>query len=138
MKAKVKVTKEVEIKTLSVKAEVRYWEDAQVNGVCDELGDLIPCRKGDLWCPEIDIDKGIVTNWEIGKKAYVHYKVCDCGTYRLKDENGNIILSIEKGYVPEIMCPEENGYGDYIIMEIDENGQIQNWVTDISDFKKED
>ena len=33
MKAKVKVEQEVEIKTLSVKAGVRYWEDAEVNGV---------------------------------------------------------------------------------------------------------
>lgn len=25
------------------------------------------------------------------------------------------------------MCPKENGYGDYIIMNIDENGFIQGW-----------
>ena len=25
------------------------------------------------------------------------------------------------------MCPNEPGYGDYIIMGIDENGNIQDW-----------
>ena len=25
------------------------------------------------------------------------------------------------------MCPESNGYGDYIIMEIDKDGKIDKW-----------
>ena len=135
MKTIINVEKEVEIKTLEVFAEARYWEDAEINGVPDELGELTPFRKGDLWCPIIDIDTGIIKNWPKGIIAKIHFKVCDCGTYNLKDENGNIVLSIEDDYVPNIMCPSENGYGDYIIMDINENGQIENWKTDISDFK---
>lgn len=38
----------------------------------------------------------------------------------------NVIKSYD-GYVPEVMCPKDNGYGDYIIMDIDENGFIQGW-----------
>src|SRR5688572_3230134 len=125
MKAKIMVEKEVEIKTLSVRAGVRYWEDAKIDGVEDEAGDLIPCRDEDYWCPEIDIDKGVITNWK-GCKAEIHYKVCDDGTYTLKDAEGNVIKEIE-GYVPDIMCPEDNGYGDYIIMKVDEAGKIANW-----------
>ncbi|MEN9656319.1 MAG: hypothetical protein RL311_1295, partial [Bacteroidota bacterium] len=51
MKHTIKVDKEVEIKTLVVKAAVRYYEDATVNGIEDVEGNLIPCKEGDLWCP---------------------------------------------------------------------------------------
>jgi len=44
----------------------------------------------------------------------------------------------EDGYVPSIMCPNKNGYGDYIKMTIDENGSIANWQKDISDFIDKD
>ena len=136
MKAIIKVEKEVEIKTLQVSAGVRYWEDATVNGVEDENGDLIPCRNGDNWEPKININKGVIVNWKKGIKAEVHYKVCDAGVYELKDEEGETVIKKE-GYVPKIMCPEGNGYGDYIIMNIDENGQIGNWQPDIDDFFEE-
>ena len=138
MKTIIKIKQEVEIKTLVVEAGVRYWEDGEVNGIEDTEGNLIPCRQGDCWCPHIDIDSGIITNWTKGTKANVHYKVCDSGNYFLNDENGAQILSIEDDYVPSILCPKEKGYGDYIIMGIDENGQIQGWKSDISDFIQED
>ena len=32
-----------------------------------------------------------------------------------------------EGYAPEFMCPKDRGYGDYIIMDIDENDYIQDW-----------
>ena len=138
MKALVKIEKEVEIKTLVVEAKARSWEDAEINGESDEEGELIPFKKGDLWCPIIDIDSGIIKDWPKGTIAKIHFKVCDCGSYFLKDEEGNTVLSIEGDYVPKIMCPKENGYGDYIIMDIEENGQIQNWKADISSFQPED
>ena len=134
MKAKIKVEKEVDIKYLQVKAEVRYWEDANINGECSEEGDFIPFKEGDMWCPKIDIDLGIVVDWPKGTIAEIHFKVCDCGSYYLQDEKCETILSIEDYYVPTIMCPKEEGYGDYIIMDIDENGQIQDWKVDIRAF----
>lgn len=138
MKAIIKIEKEVEIKTIEVAAKARYWEDAKINGQSTEKGDLVPFKKGDLWCPIIDIDTGIIKNWPQGTTAKIHFKVCDCGSYYLKDEQGNTVLSIEDDYVPKIMCPKENGYGDYIIMDINENGKIQNWKPDISSFQPED
>jgi hypothetical protein len=138
MKVNIKIEKEVDIKILSVEAGVRYWEDATVNGEDDTNGDLIPCRQGDLWCPIIDIDNGIILNWEQGTTAKIHYKVCDCGSYYLKDEDYNVVMSIEEDYVPSIMCPEKGGYGDYIIMNVDENGKIQNWKIKLEDFEKND
>jgi hypothetical protein len=139
MKTKIKVEKEVEIKTLSVKAGVRYWEDGTINGEEDTNGNLVPCRNGDCWCPQIDIDNGIILNWKKGVKADIHYKVCDAGSYFLQDEAGNTILSIMQNYVPDMMCPKGEGYGDYIIMDIDENGKIADWDgTNLSEFIDED
>lgn len=137
MKTKIKTEKEVDIKTLEVKARVRYWDDAEINGERNENGELVPFKNGDLWCPIIDVDSGVIKDWPQGTIANIHFKVCDAGSYFLKDDQGNVIFSIENDYVPSILCPEENGYGDYIIMKIDENGKIQNWFPDIEDFEQE-
>lgn len=134
MKVTVNIKKEVELKTLVVKAYVRYYEDAIVNGVEDIEGDLMPCIEGDVWCPIIDIDSGVITNWTKGVTADVHYKVCDAGCYYLQDVDGNTVLSIENDYVPKMMCPKERGYGDYIIMDIDENGKIANFKQTLDGF----
>jgi hypothetical protein len=133
MKIKLKVEKEVDVKTLIVNAGVRYWEDTRVNGVEDTEGTLIPCRNGENWSPVIDIDSGKITNWTQGVIADIHYKVCDAGRYTLRDADGNDITEIN-GYVPSSMCPKESGYGDYIIMDVDENGVIADWQFNIEDF----
>ena len=138
MKATIKIEKEVELKTLIVKAQRRYAEDATVNGVEDKDGDLMPCMQGEMWCPVIDIEEGRIVNWPKGTTASVHYKVCDAGSYYLEDNNGVTALSIEGDYVPKMMCPKENGYGDYIIMDIDENGVIANWKQTLDGFINED
>lgn len=135
MKVEMLVKKEVEITALQVNANVRYWEDSEINGEPDtEDGDNMPCKDGDMWKPLINVETGQILNWEIGKAANIHYKVADeCG-WELKDENNVVIPSAEDGYVPETLCPEGGGYGDYIIMNIDENGFIANWEFNISDF----
>lgn len=130
MSTTIKTEKEVEVKFIHVEAGVRYWEDATVNGVDDELGELIPCRDGDYWKPVIDINTGQIQNWVHGTVAHIHYKVCDDGKYSLVDENGQTIKIIE-GYVPAIMRPNSEGCGDCIMMDIDENGFIQHWNPDL-------
>lgn len=132
MKVEIIIKKEVEAKTVEVKAAARYWEDAVVNGEPDEDGSRIPCRQGEMWCPIIDIDSGIITNWQKGVKADIHFKVCDEGSYFVKDENGEVILKIENDYVPNELIP--GSYGDYIIMTIDENGLIAEWNPSFDDF----
>lgn len=113
---------------LCVAAEVRYWEDATVNGVEDEEGDLIPCRVDDLWIPVIDINEGRVLCWPGDKKASIHYKVCDAGEYWLADASGKKVAKWKGHYVPDaFLCVGDRGYGDYIIMEVDEDGKIKGW-----------
>lgn len=138
MKLTIKKEIEVEPKFLLVKAGVRYWEDTKVNGIDDfEDGTLIPCKEGDVWCPIIDIEIGQIINWTQGVEADVHYKVCDAGEYILCDHKMNTLL-IKDGYVPKIMCPKENGFGDYIIMDIDESGMIADWKVTFDGFQEEE
>lgn len=118
-------------------ARVRYWEDATVNGVEDTKDGLnIPCKAGHIWSPIIEIETGRILNWEQGKIAEVHYKVCDAGNYILKDADDNTVLSID-GYVPSVLCPADNRYGDYIIMLINEDGFIDGWECSALDIEEQ-
>ncbi|WP_018667526.1 hypothetical protein [Bacteroides gallinarum] len=146
---KMKTYKQVEVDAtyMYVNTAVRYWEDSEVNGERDidfheskgEGVPLMPCavkikeKPTDSiysnhyrWQPIIDIEKGKIINWEEGTTASVHYKVCDEFSCDIKDSNGNTVYEYG-GYVPEIMCPKDRGYGDYIIMDIDEKGFIRGW-----------
>jgi len=137
MKVELTGTKEFDVKILEVQANVRYWEDAEIDGVEDTNGDLTPCRKGDLFCPRIKVETGEIVNWKKGKKAKIHFKVCDEGTYILKDAENNIIHR-QESYVPEMLCPAGDGYGDYIIMSVDENGMIENFKVDFDGMLERD
>lgn len=136
MKVKIKIKEEVVIRTLVVEAGVRYWEDATVNDIEDKAGDLIPCRDGDYWKPIIDIETGVITNWTKGVVADIHYKVCDDGTYYLKDAKNKTILKKE-GYVPKILDLYNDSFGDYIILKVDTEGKISDWNNNpnVKDFK---
>lgn len=138
MKIELTVKKEFEVETLLIDADVRYWEDATVNGVSDEDGDLIPCREGDSWRPIINIDSGLITNWEKGKNASIHYKVCDDGEYWLQDINGDKLARAKGYYVPDFLAIDDSGFGDYIIMEVDSEGFINNWKFDVNCFIDEE
>ena len=120
-------------KFIKVEAAVRYWEDSEINGVSDEDGKLTPFRVGDLWCPLIEIESGKIQNWPIGTTAKFHFKVCDAGAYYLLDENEELVSSIEDDYVPNGLCHGGNGYGDYIIFNVDENGVIENYSNGIDE-----
>ncbi len=138
MKVEVYIKKEVELVVLQAEIEPRYGEDTEVDGVQDKEGNSIPCREGEFWIPIINIETGIITNWEGNKTAKVHYKVCDAGTYHLLDKDGNVQLTKE-GYVPDILDLYNDSYGDYIILNIDESGQIADWNNkpNIEDFFEE-
>jgi len=127
-------TETVAVKFLKVSANVRYWEDANVNGIEDTNGTMIPCRNGESWEPTIDLDTGRIVDWPTNTLADVHYKVCDEGRYALTDADGKEVC-VKDGYVPSIMSPNENGYGDYIIMTIGADGTIANFDNaDLDEF----
>lgn len=132
----------VPVRYLQAECGVRYWEDGTVNGVEDTDGSRIPCRDpkpndhlgGGTWHPLIDLETGKIEGWPSGTTASIHYKVCDDGAYHLLDAERNVVASVN-GYVIAMMCPEGEGYGDYVIMNVDGDGQIANWTVDLSDFE---
>ncbi len=145
MDAFIKIEKEFEIKYLRVDAHVRYWEDADINGEDDIDLDENPDSKPRMpfaifdnsegewrWVIKIDVDNGSIVDWPKGTVAHVHYKVCDEGIYTLLDKSGENIACVES-YVPECLSPKEDGFGDYIILEIDEDGHIDGF-----DFTQDD
>tara|TARA_Y100000815_G_scaffold159157_1_gene144544 strand:- start:373 stop:783 length:411 start_codon:yes stop_codon:yes gene_type:complete len=128
-------TRLVDVTHLRAKCGARYWEDATVNGQEDTDGTLIPCANGAYWVPLIDLASGRIQDWPQGTTASIHYKVCDDGLYELLDASGEVVTSID-GYVPDIMSPRKPGYGDYVIMDVGEDGRIENWKVDLSDFER--
>lgn len=118
---------------LSIKAYVRFWEDAIINEKEDnENNPNIPCyikKKESYWNPIIDVNTGIITNWDKSKniKAFVNYKVCDRCEIDYFEDDKLICNNKTYRYCPEFLSPEENNYGDYITMHIDVNGKIKNW-----------
>ncbi len=115
---------------LEVCAEVRYWEDASVNGAEDKEGALIPCREGRYWTPTIRLADGLVMDWPQGTTADIHYKVCDAGEYWLLDEARERVAKWAGFYVPgEFLCHGDNGYGDYIIFNVGADGFITRYTT---------
>ena len=137
-KISIKETVECDVKYLKADCGVRYWEDADVNGSADDEDEpAMPFATEGAWRPTIDIETGVILDWPKGTTADVHYKVCDAGVYTLLDADKSEIKQIE-GYVPSIMFPEANGYGDYVIMKIDGDGKIANWVPDLTDFEGDD
>ena len=149
---------EVEAKFLKVKAGVTYPEDSQfievntdANGnSCnnyisdDEENPKMPFmeveydkygHKSFYWQPTIDIENGVIINWPKGVKARIFYKVCDDFSCTISDENDNEVLQYN-GYVPNFMAIEDEGFGDYIDMVVDENGTIKGWRFDNDSMKE--
>ena len=137
------------IKRLEIIAHVRHWNDTDVNGVEDidfykTLGigqPLMPCAKqiknkpsgvmhSDhwVWNPIIDVEKGLIINWVEGNIANVCYKVYDGCEINAFDADNNLICNNDGFfYCPDFLCPKEEGFGDYIIMDIDIDGSIRDW-----------
>lgn len=131
MKHTILVEKEVEITHIRIQVAVRYDEE--------DIPDDFPMRSGDVWDARVNIDTGQIEDWPKGKSGRLSMKVCDEGTYTLYSYFGDHwdeITKLENEYVPNRVVPGE--YGDYIDLDIDENGIIKNWFRepDVSAFFK--
>ena len=62
--------------------------------------------------------------------------MCDDGEYKIFDKDMTQIGETIYSYVPKIFAINHSGYGDYVIMTIDEDGFIFDW--DINDEDIED
>ena len=127
------------MKILHINAGVRYYEDGTVNGTKDisfeeqKNGCIprVPCvqilDKEPRWVINIDAESGTILNWTQGVKAFVQYKVCDDCDIEYSVDGEKICTNAGYWYCPDFLCPAGEGFGDYIIMHIDENGKIADW-----------
>ena len=153
---KIDIVKKVseDIKYLRATMGVRYWVDCEygfdfestlyidfpdTEEENERIKNLTPCvvrkdigyKENDYLELIIDIDEGKVLNWPYGFCLNTRYKVCDDGEYVFLDENKNEVINITKSfdqyYVPDFLALEDNGYGDYVIINIDGNGKIEHF-----------
>lgn len=139
IKKEMYIKKEFKVKYLEVVAGIKYAEDVSVNGEeCNKLLD-IPCydATNDCWRIIIDVETGVIINWESGKIASVDSKICGNGVYTLLDKKLKEIKTI-KGYVLNCLAIGEDGHGDYIILNIDEDGKIKGWKPRFDEFMEEE
>lgn len=123
---------------IEVQADVRYWEDATVDGVEDTDGVLIPGRDAELpgspWHVRIELDGGRIEHWPEGTSADIHYKVCDQGLYWLTDAAGLRIARYRSSYVPDAYLSQgDAALGDYIVMRVDGSGSIEGFRRPVAD-----
>jgi hypothetical protein len=106
----------------------RDLELSTINGKKYPTTDEIPCmNNGDMWCPLIDVENGIIINWEKGTTANINIEVdYDYRVFECLDENKNILHILEER-VPDSLSPEKEGYGEYIHMTINNEGVINKW-----------
>lgn len=109
--------------------EPRYWEDAKINGIEDTYGELMPLKENQSVRMTIDLESGRVLNWPEGTTAKLYYKVCDQGEYFLLNDIQETIAKYKSDYVPDsFLCFGDEGFGDYIIMNINEEGFIESYT----------
>jgi hypothetical protein len=122
-----------EIGFIRLHSNIRYVEDAIVNGENDDENNprmpfIEKVNKDEVfWTIDIDANTGVVKNWPTGMTAQVHYKSCDENDISFFGLGGNLLREVHWCYVPDFLSIEDSGYGDYIIINIDENGKIHNW-----------
>lgn len=127
MKVEIKTIKTYDVKYIAFNIPIYY-------------GDLNWSEKDNEFCNKyysdanglsikIDIETGIVTDWayqELNDVFSIYAKVRDEGTYKLYDDQHNEIVSYQ-GYVPDILSCVDEGYGDYLSMNISPDGRIDKW-----------
>lgn len=123
----IEIKKKVKVKYLKMEVAVRYKDE--------DIAFDAPMRKGDVWSCIINLDEKRICDWPIGKSlSFKDMKICDEGSYKLLDEDLNLIVEHD-GYVPNNLLPGD--YGDYLSLEIDSRGVITNWLSNanLSDFE---
>lgn len=116
MKTTIKRPVEIEVAFVRMELPVRYGEE--------DIPNDFPLREGDMWRATVCIDNGEIQEWPKGKAGELHMKVCDSGVYILLNHCGEE-LDRREDYVPNGLIPGE--YGDYVELEINEQGVITNW-----------
>jgi hypothetical protein len=116
MKFKVTAPIEIDVKKIRIFVPVKYGEDDMPND--------FPFRIGDSWAVTIDVEEGKILDWPEGIAHKLEMKVTDGGSYYLLGGANDVLASLEQDYVPDCI---PGSYGDYIDLDIAEDGTIMNW-----------
>ena len=105
--------------------KVKYTHTGLWNGVKTEQERMD-------WCPVIDVNEGKVLDWTPGFVLRTCFKVCDQGIYVYSnyDESQQIVsCDCDLYYVPKWLDDIDDGFGDYMYIQINEDGTISKWDT---------
>ena len=147
MKVKVKRLQEIELSYLKAKMGIRYfigYEYSEDNGktwVKAEEDDDETDKKfrehlplvddENYWTIHIDLVNGKVLDWPKDFCVRTYFKICDDGEYSFLDELGEEIINLTKEYdqyyVPIFLSLEDDGYGDYVYININGDGSIEHF-----------
>lgn len=118
MKITIPTTVTKNVKWLRITIPINYGDE--------DMPFDFPQREGDVWNVLIDMEEGKIKHWPAGFAYNLFVTVKDGGTYRLYDDNGIEIASIEEYYVPNDVIPGE--FDDVIKLDIAADGTITNWI----------
>ena len=145
----------IDFKYLKAKLYVRYWVDCRysVDGGETWIYNLednensdkkvfydLPCTYSEWDAKDnqiryiqliIDLETGKVVNWTNNVLLETHFKVCDEGEYSFLDKSFNEVINItdeyDQYYVPDFLSLEDEGYGDYVYIDIMKDGTIKHF-----------
>lgn len=115
----------------------KNFEDTEEES--ERIKKLTPCVvKKDIGCGAddyleliIDLNEGKILDWTDGFCLKTHYKVCDDGEYIFLDKDEKEVVNITKEYnqyyVPDFLSLEDEGYGDYVYLNINGDGTIEHF-----------
>lgn len=123
-----------DIRTISVRVYPMSFAAAVVNGgqESDNDGLRMPFVKDGCWHVDIDRATGRIAGWPKGVTAKTYYKSVDENEVILIGQDGETIVNYD-GYVPKFLSIYDNGYGDYVMVEIEPDGHIKDF-----NFTKDD
>lgn len=88
-------------------------------------------REDSYWVIVIDLEEGKVLDWPQGFAISTNFKVCDDGEYSFLDAEKKLVVNItdeyEQYYVPDFLALEDEGYGDYVYIDICADGTIKHF-----------
>ena len=109
----------LEFNAIRVVAVLRHAPEDAPNGMFGLVGDTLSL----VLNLDDDACAAMIRGWT-GPAMSLHSKVCDrCSVYLLNGDD--VVASREDDYVPAFMPGTH--YGDYLILDIDEDGRVLNW-----------
>ncbi len=134
MKTKALVEKEFEFDRIRIHIRVKS------DDITPEEEPLPFLNENGSWDITVDIDTGRIREWPTGQGPFdIYAKPVDTGVYQLFKKGQSEPAYKLSGYVPHGIIPGE--FGDYVDLQINEDGVITNWpkspdvsaLTDIGD-----